>query len=159
MFIVTLTTAKLHLKEDSSDQDALITLYIEAAEETAIQFLNRRVYIDQAALNTAIAGVQATLAAATVAYDVAITAAALLTVAIESDAATAHAVNVYSSAQTVARETRAGIVKNDVIKAAILLTLGDLFANREETIIGTIVASLPFGARALMQPYRAGMSL
>lgn len=41
------------------------------------------------------------------------------------------------------------------IKAAILLTLGTLYANREDTVVGTIVAELPLSAQALLAPLRA----
>lgn len=42
----------------------------------------------------------------------------------------------------------------DDIKAAIKLILGDLFENREDTVVGSQPASLPRGAHDLMWPYR-----
>lgn len=42
----------------------------------------------------------------------------------------------------------------DMVRAGILLTLGDLFANREETITGTIATQLPTGARSCLRPLR-----
>ncbi len=44
------------------------------------------------------------------------------------------------------------------IKAAILLVLGDLYTNREDTIVGTSAVTIPRSAEALMSPYRAGVN-
>lgn len=44
------------------------------------------------------------------------------------------------------------------IKCAILLILGDLYENRENTLVGTVVSAnameLPMAAKMLLQPYR-----
>ncbi|MFT4172819.1 MAG: head-tail connector protein [Rhodocyclaceae bacterium] len=50
------------------------------------------------------------------------------------------------------------VVSPDV-QAAILLTLGALYGNREDVVIGLTVAELPRGATALLQPYRVGMGV
>jgi hypothetical protein len=42
--LVTLATAKLHLRVTGTDEDALITIYLEAAEQGASDFLNRTIY-------------------------------------------------------------------------------------------------------------------
>lgn len=42
----------------------------------------------------------------------------------------------------------------DMVRAGILLTLGDLFANREEVITGTIATQLPTGVKACLRPLR-----
>lgn len=41
-----------------------------------------------------------------------------------------------------------------MIKQAILLTIGDLYENRENIVVGTIVTELPIGAKLLLWPYR-----
>ena len=46
------------------------------------------------------------------------------------------------------------LVANDMVRAGILLLLGDLYANREETITGTIATQLPTGARSCLLPLR-----
>lgn len=53
------------------------------------------------------------------------------------------------------------IVANDVIRAAILLTLGKLYAYREDVVAGTStsVMELPGGAKALLFPYRTGLGV
>lgn len=157
--LLDLSTAKAHLRVLESDEDTLITLYIGASEGAAVSYLNRKLYADSTALNAAIAAVPAALSAATATYEAAIVAADLLTNEVEQDAAYVAAETAYSLAQTTARETSDGLVVNDTIKAAMLLTIGDLFALREDTIVGVSVASMPMGARALLNPYRAGMGL
>lgn len=42
----------------------------------------------------------------------------------------------------------------EMVRAGILLMLGDLYANREETVTGTIATQLPTGARACLRPLR-----
>jgi len=41
------------------------------------------------------------------------------------------------------------------VKQAILLTVGHLYANRENTMVGANIMSIPFGAESLLNPYRA----
>jgi hypothetical protein len=45
------------------------------------------------------------------------------------------------------------MVVNGAIKAAILKTTGELYANRQDSSIGTLV-ELPFNARTLLRPHR-----
>ncbi len=54
----------------------------------------------------------------------------------------------------VAGQPNIGIIKGD-IKLAMLLLIGHWFENREESIVGTIVAKIPMGAKDLLAPYRA----
>lgn len=53
MSLVDVPTAKLHLRVDDSAEDVLIQLYIEAAEASVVEFLNRNVYANQAAMDAA----------------------------------------------------------------------------------------------------------
>lgn len=67
---------------------------------------------------------------------------------------------VYPSAQAMASAVTAGeagplpMVVTDMVRAGILLLLGDLYANREETVTGTIATQLPTGARSCLLPLR-----
>ncbi|MDR6447480.1 hypothetical protein J2794_003596 [Paraburkholderia terricola] len=45
------------------------------------------------------------------------------------------------------------MVVNGAVKAAILKTTAELYANREDSSIGTLV-ELPFNARTLLRPHR-----
>ncbi|MFD0669717.1 head-tail connector protein [Ramlibacter sp. MAHUQ-53] len=158
--LVDLTTAKLHLRIDGSAEDAILPLWVGAAESAAVQYLNRNVYADADALSAAVAGVADALATATATYDAAIAAAKLLGSQVEQDLAAAAALYELAKAATSARMTRSGIVINDSIRAAILLTLGHLYENREDVVVSNAVAaSLPMGSQYLLQPYRVEMGI
>ncbi|WP_312417760.1 head-tail connector protein [Comamonas sp.] len=49
------TEALAHLRVEAGQEDALITLYQGAAEQSAMDYLNRQVFADQAALDAAVA--------------------------------------------------------------------------------------------------------
>lgn len=153
--LIDLDTAKRHLRVDSDDDDAQILICIGAAERYAAEFIERNIYPTQEAFTAAVAAAPAALSAATVAYDAAVATAEGVTVAVERDMAMMAANETYSTAQTAARATYRGIVINDQIKAAMLLITGHLFENREDTIVGLSVETLPMGSRALLQPFRA----
>ena len=49
----------------------------------------------------------------------------------------------------------AGVIVNDAIRAAMLLHVGTLFANRESVVLNARQAfELPMGVKHLLQPYR-----
>lgn len=52
--LVELDTLKLHCRVDSSDEDALINIYGDAADERIESYLNRKVYSTQTALSAAV---------------------------------------------------------------------------------------------------------
>ena len=154
MSLVTLESAKLHLRVDTSDEDALIAVYITAAEQSAVSLLDRGVYADNTALQAAMTSAPAALTAATAAKDAAITAAQAMTDANEQAAALQAAETAYMRALVAYRQAFDGIVVNDQIKAAVLLTVGHLYANREDVVVGASVAALPNGADYLLQPFK-----
>ena len=67
---------------------------------------------------------------------------------------------VYASQAELTAATLAGdpgpcpMVATDMVRAGVLLILGDLYANREEVVTGTIATRLPTGARACLLPVR-----
>ncbi|MGT2460041.1 head-tail connector protein [Cupriavidus basilensis] len=73
--------------------------------------------------------------------------------------------NVYATLAELTAAVAAGtagdspMVANMEIQAAVLLTVGHLYMNREDTVIGVSVAELPHGARDLLQPYRVGLGV
>lgn len=154
MSFVTLDEARLHLRVDCHDEDALIWLYISAAEQAAINALDRGVYADSTELQTAMAAAPAALAAATAAKDSAVAAAEALTDADEKAAALKAAENAYTRALVAYRQVLDGIVVNDQIKAAVLLTVGHLYVHRADAVVGASVSALPNGADHLLQPYK-----
>jgi hypothetical protein len=157
--LLTLTTAKAHLRVTHDSEDAIITLYLLAAEQTAVSHLDRKVYSGRAALAAAVAAAPDAFAAAVQAYDAAFDAAGMLTTDEEAKEFLRVAELTFSRAQIEARQIHDGILMNEAIAAAVLLTLGTLFAAREDVVIGLSVAQLPNGASMLLQPYRAGLGI
>lgn len=147
MSIVTLAEAKLHLRVTGGDEDTLIQAHLNAAEILSSSWMGRTIFENQGALTTARAAVPAALSAATTAYVSAVDAAGSLTSEAEACIALDAAEQDYMRAQTAARMTHAGIVINDLIKAAVLLTVGALYADRE-------TAEPPMAAQHLLQPHK-----
>lgn len=116
--------------------------------------MNRNVYETKDALDEAIAGAPAALAAATDAYSAAMTSATAMADETQRAVAEFGAEEAYTQAKLAARRTHLGMVVNDTIRAAILLTIGHLWENREDTITGASAMPLPGGAAALLRPYR-----
>jgi hypothetical protein len=109
--IITPAQALDHLRASEADA-SMILLYTGAAEQAAMNFINRKVFQDAETLADAVlAGTGGTLP----------------------------------------------IVADDAIRAAILLTLGHLYANREDSIVGVSAIELPMGSQWLLAPYRSGM--
>lgn len=146
MSFLTLTQAQQHLRGDFDEAD--LSLKIAAAERAAVEYLQCNVYADQTALDTAIAAVPATLAAAKVAYDAAYIVAAAIDDVDLSLIEQAHAMSLYMRAVYSATRTRQGVVINELITAAMLLILGRLFEVREDD------AELPRAAQDLLSPFR-----
>lgn len=153
MSLISLVLAKVHLRVEHCEEDMLIQAYLNAAEQTAIQYLNRNVYADSAALAAAIAAAPATLTAATATYDAAVAVAEAMENETESDIALEAAELAYAKAQNEARATHNGIVINDAIEAAVLLHTGQLYDNRESVTRATL-SVVPMGWDVLLQPYR-----
>jgi len=148
MAFLTLSQAKAHLRIDGTDGDTDLTLKIAAAERSAIEYLQCNVYADQTALDTAIAAVPAILSAAKAAYIIADADADALTdydLALDGKA---HAMSIYMRAVYSATRTRQGVVINELIQSAILLTLGWLNEKREDG------EALPRDAQDLLSPFR-----
>lgn len=51
------------------------------------------------------------------------------------------------------------MVINKAITAACLLILGNLYANREDSVVGVSVSELPQGSRSLLHPYRVSLGV
>ena len=154
MIFVTTSEAKLHLRVDSADEDALIGVYITAAEQMAIALLDRGVYADDTALGVAKAAAPGELDTAIAAYESAIAAAEALADETAKAASIQTAGNGLLRAQVAHRQAMDGMVVNEAIKAAVLLIVGHLYVNREDVVTGVSVAQMPNGAEWLLQPYK-----
>lgn len=157
MPVITLDQARAHLRVGATYPQEQIGPYMAGAEDHASQYLNRVIYADSDAMNTAIEALPASLTAARVAYEEAIAAAAL----IENASDRRDAVDIAESLLRAARAGTAralnGIVVNPSIISAVLLILGHLFESREDVVIAATAVELPQGARALLRPYRRVM--
>ncbi|WP_426391960.1 head-tail connector protein [Variovorax sp. R-27] len=157
MPVITLDQARAHLRVGATYPQEQIGPYMAGAEDHASQYLNRVIYADSDAMNTAIEALPASLTAARVAYEEAIAAAAL----IENASDRRDAVHIAESLLRAARAGTAralnGIVVNPSIISAVLLILGHLFESREDVVIAATAVELPHGARALLRPYRRVM--
>ncbi len=154
MIFVTTSEAKLHLRVDSADEDALIGVYITAAEQMAIALLDRGVYADGPALGVAKAAAPGELDTAIAAYESAIAAAEALADETAKAASIQTAGNGLLRAKVAHRQAMDGMVVNEAIKAAVLLIVGSLYAQREDVVVGVSVAQLPNGAEWLLAPYK-----
>lgn len=158
MSLIDLAVARAHLRLEDDYPDEQILPYLLAAESAAAQFLSRGVFADEIALTAAIGGVPAALVAASEAYETAREVADAIEDCVARCAAQEHACWVYKNAQTAARETYSGIVINAQIEAAVLLTLGHLFENRQDVQQGS-VQQLPIGSQQLLFPFRVGLGV
>lgn len=72
---------------------------------------------------------------------------------------------VYEDADAMAAAVLDGLagddpmVADDLIRAAVLLMAGHLYANREDVVAGVSVAEMPMGSLYLLQPYRRQMGV
>ena len=154
MSLVTLESSKLHLRVDGTGEDALIGVYITAAEQMAIALLDRGVYADGTALGVAKAAAPGELDAAIAAYVSAIAAAEALADETAKAASIQTADNSLIRAKVAHRQAMDGMVVNEAIKAAVLLIVGSLYAHREDAVVGVSVEQLPNGAEWLLAPYK-----
>lgn len=159
MSLIDLAIAKEHLRVIGADDDATIEVYLGAAEESAAQFIQRGIFIDDAALAGAVAAAYPALQTSLDAIMAARIAAYALTDCEARRMALEAACAASTAAETAYSEAVRGIVLNQAITAAILLTLGHLYANREDVVTNATAVGLPNGAKALLQPYRVSMGV
>lgn len=157
MPLVDVATAARELRlilEPGEEQD--LARKLAAAEEQAVLFMGRAIYADQGTLDAALAGAPAMLATATTAYEDALTAARALTRCSEREASERAAKDSYYEAFWVWNRVVRGIVLNDSIRTAILLTAGSLWEHRgdEDAVLG-----IPPAARNFLWPYRTGLGV
>jgi len=197
-FPVTLTEAKWHLREDSSDFDDQINAMIEAAtqyadgpngflgrallEQTWDYFLDSFADVITPTIGSSFielplppllqvigvyymnnAGVEVEFAASNYVVD---DSAQPARISLKSAASWP---TVVDQVNAVRIRFRAGYLDQTVspaveavpgpIKAAILMTLGTLYENRENQVVGAIVFKLPWAAEQLLRPYRVYLSL
>lgn len=161
MSVIDIELAMKHLRAEFEDL-VDVQSKLDGAESAAQKFLQRRFYVDAAELSAAIAGVPAARLAARTTYEAALAAAETVENWDDRCAAVADAQFVFSEALIACTAIARGMVINKSITAACLLTLGHLWANREDAVTGintSSVIELPNGSRSLLQPDRISMGV
>ncbi|MBD1601182.1 head-tail connector protein [Pseudomonas typographi] len=158
MSVISIEKAMEHLRAEAED-NALVQAMLDAAEESASQFMQRRFYADATERSAALLAVPAARNDARAAFDQARAAAATLARLDDRTAALAEAQEIFDEALRDCVMQARGILINKAIQAACLLIVGHLFANREDVVTGVAVTELPMGSQHLLWPYRIGLGV
>lgn len=155
MPLISIEQARAHCKADSAD-DELLEVYLAAAERSVAAVCNRSLFSTTEERAAAITAASPSVVAAYAAYDTAMENAE----SVEDervrnfmeDAALAELNRVIAAADNDIH----GIVADSDVIAAVMLTLGHLWANREDVVAGPSMAALPLpnGAYNLAFPHR-----
>lgn len=145
--LVTIEQARLHCKADGEDDD-ILQLYVEAAQIDAVVSLNRAVFESQAEMDATIAAIPAAMVSARAERDAALELAANLPDPCDSYEMQQLANDTYHTHRIKWAQTRKGIVIDDHIRGAILMTVAHSYANRGNVVSGQ-------GAAAVMVPQSA----
>mgnify|MGYP001216072013 CR=1 FL=1 len=140
MALITIDEALAHCRLEPDYPAEQILPYIHAAESSVIAHLNRWVFEDQAALDAAQASISVKVGSAYDDYEASLKAATLMKNAGQREIMIQLAESKYLEARISAYRVINGIVINGSIYAAMLLTLGNLFQNRESDVVGVSVA-------------------
>lgn len=157
MALVSLAQARAQVRVETDYPEDQLAPYIDGAVDAAQAYLNRVVYESSEALAAARDAYAAAVSEAGDARSAANDSAAEIADEDEQAAALRIAELQYQEAMKAAEGCIHGVVVNGSIRAAILLTLGNLFANRESVVTGVTVAELPLGVIPLLRPYRRVM--
>lgn len=158
MSVIDIELAMRHLLAETED-GVLVQAQLDASEEASMRFLNRRFFVDQAALLSAKANTTERTREARALYAVAVAAADLPENADIRCVLREKAKNTLAETYELIDMDERGMVINAAITAACLLKLGHLFANREEVVTGTIATELPLSSKSLLMPYRIKMGV
>lgn len=158
MSVIDIDLAMKHLLAEPEDL-VLIQAQLDGAEEAAQQFLQRRFFADQAAVDEAKADTVLRTQAALAEYK------AALVIADDPENSEIRcrlreqARQALADAYELIDLDEYGIVINAAITAACLLKLGHLFANREDVVVGGTAVELPQASKSLLMPYRIRMGV
>lgn len=158
MSVIAIDAAMLHTRAEPEDE-ALVQSCLDAAEDSAQAFMQRRFYADADALAEALLTVATLRADARAAYQLAINQAETIGDCETREEARSDARRRLSAELVHASHIQDGIIINPSINAACLLITGHLYAHREDVVIGTISSKLPRGSEHLLFPYRVGLGV
>lgn len=154
MAFLTIDEAMAHCRLEQDYPAEQLQAYMQAAESSVIAYLNRSVFEDQVALDAAQAEVTEKVGDAYDAYKAALQVAMSVDNSGQREFMIKMAESKYMEARIAAYRVINGIVINGAIFAAMLLTLGNLFQNREADVIGASAARLPTGVPELLNGFR-----
>lgn len=145
MNLITIEQARTQCKLAEGEDDAILTIYANAAEAACARAANRSLFATSEALQTAIDGVATAMAAAHTAYDDAIDAANALDDSRDASVAKVAAWRALADAKISATNILNGMVATDDVIGAILITVAHFYRYRDEADV-----SLPGAARNVM---------
>ncbi|WEI17143.1 head-tail connector protein [Acinetobacter proteolyticus] len=157
MSVISLDRALSHLRVDE-DIDSDIASKLDAAEQIAKEYLNRNFYATLTELNDAKGQVASILSTARTQYDQDVLFAKSLDGELIKTFSHTASLN-YDTAIRSAKMISLGIVINPSIEISVLLILGDLYENREDTISGGGFSNLPKGAEWHLDPFRIDLGV
>lgn len=154
MRIVNIDQVRGHLKSDPDESQEEISVYADAAEAACERYIDRALFIDDTDRQTQQSAAAGLLAAAFAQYDARKTAAEgnadtrvrdVLLLQIEHD---------LELAKLQYRRVSTGVIASDDVIAAILLTTGHFYRNREDVTTGQGAAAveIPNSSRDLLYP-------
>lgn len=150
MSIIPIEVAMQQVYADPADQPQ-VERKLASAIETAEQFMNRRVYATAGELEAA--KIQA---AADIRALAEVSSTTLLSQ--NNEVLLKLQTNINQAKFFQAKMEMLGIVVNPAIEIGILLILGELYKNRENTVDSNI-AELPMGAKHHLQPFRVDLGV
>lgn len=154
MILLTVSEARDHCRLDDDYPEEQLLPYMNAAVDYVAAHLNRAVFADDEALTEAASELPASLGLAFDEYANAVALAKNIDNVAQRNSMIDVAQTKYEAQKLAAKRIINGVVINGAIRAAMLLTLGHLFANREASVVGASVASLPTGVPELLRPFR-----
>jgi len=152
--IISIESARAHIRENSDVPDDVIQPYVDGAEAAAAAYLNRAVYADAASLKLAQDDAPEAIRVASAAYGEAVASAAEIEDSHERAVVLDLALRRLDDARVSARRVVHGMVATPDVIAAMKLTLGSLYSNRESVVVGATAVELPEGARVLLRQHR-----
>lgn len=157
MPIVSIAQARSHVRVEADYPEEQLQAAVAGAVDAAQAYLNRRIYESSGTLAQARAGYPAAVRAAAIARDRALADAVFIENREERTAAIRLANVAFGEATAEADACIHGVVVNPSIVTAVLLTIGHLYANRSDVVVGAQAVELPNGAKSLLRPYRRVM--
>jgi len=148
MAIIEIELAIQHVKaDDEAVEDPLFALYLDSALSICQGYCNRNFYEDDVTRYQAFDEGLVELTACREEWD-----------AVVATSPTWDLLDAYSERYNEKRGQALrkvnGCVADGAVKAAILMTFGHLYRNRQDVVVGNMTASqLPVGAQRILQPY------